>query len=153
MEIKASLFHSTIVPALLYGAECWSTTKADEEKFAVTQRSMERRICKISLRDHISNTELRRRSGSVDIVQELYKRKRVWAGHVARLRDNRWTSRLTDWIPLDRKRPLGRPKTRWADPMVKMFGQQWKRRAQDRNEWIKVDLRGWRNTRGQVGYR
>ncbi|XGW14747.1 hypothetical protein V3C99_000764, partial [Haemonchus contortus] len=82
MKLKASLFHSTVIPAVLYGAECWSSTKADEEKFAVMQRSMERRICKVSLREHITNTELRRRSGLVDVVQEMYKRKREWAGHV-----------------------------------------------------------------------
>ncbi|XGW03493.1 hypothetical protein V3C99_015015, partial [Haemonchus contortus] len=36
---------------------------------------------------------------------------------------------------------------------VNMLGQQWKRRAQDRNGWLKVDLREWRSSRGQVGYR
>ncbi|VDM38828.1 unnamed protein product [Toxocara canis] len=151
MKMEADLFHSTIVPALLYGAECWPITKAVEDKLSVTQRSMERRICKISLRDHVTSDEIRRRTGFTDVVQEIYKRKREWAGHVVRIRDNRWTTRLTCWDPLDRKRPRVRPKTRWADPMVKLFGQRWMRRAQERKSWSEVDLRGWRMPRGRVG--
>uniref|UniRef100_A0A7I4XXT6 Reverse transcriptase domain-containing protein n=1 Tax=Haemonchus contortus TaxID=6289 RepID=A0A7I4XXT6_HAECO len=38
MKLKGSLFHSTVIPALLYGAECWASTKADEEIFGVMQR-------------------------------------------------------------------------------------------------------------------
>ncbi|VDM41469.1 unnamed protein product [Toxocara canis] len=123
---------------------------------------MERRICKISLHDHVTSDEIRRRTGFTDVVQEMYKRKREWAGHAARIRDNRWTTRLTCWEwttrltcwdPLDRKRPRGRPKTRWADPMVKLFGQRWMRRAQDWDSWSEVDLRGWRMPRGRVGSR
>uniref|UniRef100_A0A7I4YGZ8 Reverse transcriptase domain-containing protein n=1 Tax=Haemonchus contortus TaxID=6289 RepID=A0A7I4YGZ8_HAECO len=57
MKLKASLFHSTVIPAMLYGAKCWSSTKADEEKFAVMQRSMERRICKVSLRSQTQSCE------------------------------------------------------------------------------------------------
>ncbi|KHN70981.1 Putative uncharacterized transposon-derived protein F52C9.6, partial [Toxocara canis] len=126
---------------------------AVEDKLSVTQRSVERRICKISLRDHVTSDEIRRRTGFTDVVQEMYKGKREWASHVARIRDNRWTTRLTCWDPLDRKRPRGRPKTRWADAMVKLFGQRWMRRAQDRKSWSEVDLRGWRMPRGRVGSR
>ncbi|VDM37564.1 unnamed protein product [Toxocara canis] len=153
MKIKADLFHSTILPALLYGLDCWPITKAVEDKLSVTQRSVERRICKISLRDQVTSDEIRRRTGFTDVVQEIYKRKQKWAGHVARIRDNRWTTRLTCWDPLDPKRPRGRPKTRWAGPMVKLLGQLWMRRAQDWKSWSEVDLRGWRKPRGGVGSR
>ncbi|KHN87357.1 Putative uncharacterized transposon-derived protein F52C9.6, partial [Toxocara canis] len=153
MKIKAELFHSTIVPILLYGAECWPINKAVEDKLSVTQRSMERRIRKISLRDHVTSVEILPRTGFTDVVQEMFKRKRECAGHVAHIRDNRWTSRLICWDPLDRKRPRGRLKTRWADPMVKVFGRRWMQRAQDQKSWSEVDLRGWRMPRGRVGSR
>uniref|UniRef100_A0A7I5EE82 Uncharacterized protein n=1 Tax=Haemonchus contortus TaxID=6289 RepID=A0A7I5EE82_HAECO len=48
----------------------------------------------------------------------MYKRKREWVGHVARLKDNQWTFRLTNRVPLDHKRAPRRPELRWADPMV-----------------------------------
>ena len=82
MATKVALFNSMVLPAMLYGAECWPTTKSEEEKLAITQRAMERRMCKVSLRDHISSAEIRRRTKCVDIVQALYNKKRDWAGHV-----------------------------------------------------------------------
>ena len=27
----------------------------------------------------------------------------IWAGHVARMKDNRWTSRIIDWYPRETK--------------------------------------------------
>ena len=46
---------------------------------------------------------------------EVIERKRLrWAGHVARRTDDRWTIRITEWLPRDQKRPIGRPATRWS---------------------------------------
>ena len=137
---------------MLYACETWATTKNDEEKFAVTERAMERRMCGVTMRDKISNEELRQRTGMHDVVGEMYAAKRRWAGHVARQQDNRWTSRLTNWLPRDHKRPLGRPRTRWDEPMVILFGQRWKQKAQERIFWRSVDLRSARCLqRRQVG--
>ena len=160
MEIRRNLFNSTVLPAMTYAAECWSVTKADEEGLLITERAMERMLCKISRRDHVPNEEIRRRTEVKDVIRTAYDSKRRWAGHVARLSDDRWTSRITTWTPYDQKRPLGRPKTRWADPMTKKYGETWMRRAKDRSEWHEIDLRNWRNsvretlrTRRQIGYR
>lgn len=57
--LKATLFNCTVLSAVLYGTECWPTTKAEEDKMAVTQRAMERRMCKILLREHITSAEIR----------------------------------------------------------------------------------------------
>ena len=46
---------------------------------------------------------------------EQVRRKWSWAGHVSRIRDNRWTPRVTTWKPYERKRPGGRPAIRWRD--------------------------------------
>ena len=141
MNIRANIFNASVLPAMLYACETWSTTKSEEEKLAVTQRAMERRMCGVSIRDRISNKELRQRSGLRDVVSGMYEAKRRWAGHIVRLNDNRWTYRLTNWLPRDRKRPLGRPSNRWDRPMVKLFGQRWKQKAYDRVFWRSVDLR------------
>ena len=141
MNIRANIFNTTVLPAMLYAAETWSTTKSEEEKLAVTQRAMERRMCGVSIRDRISNKELRQRSGLRDVVNGMYEAKRRWAGHIVRMNDNRWTYRLTNWLPRDRKRPVGRPSNRWDRPMVKLFGQRWKQKAYDRVFWRSVDLR------------
>ena len=40
-----------------------------------------------------------------DIVHVIKARKWTLAGHVTRLQDNRWTSKVTDWRPMDGSRP------------------------------------------------
>ena len=57
-RLQTHLFNTTVLPALLYGSETWSLTKADEQKLAVTERAMERRMLKVTRRDQISNERL-----------------------------------------------------------------------------------------------
>ena len=38
-----------------------------------------------------------------DIMHAVKARKRTWTGHITRLKDNRWTSQVTDWIVVDQE--------------------------------------------------
>ena len=143
-QIRSRVFDSHVLPAMTYASETWNTTKSEEERLAVTQRAMERAMCKVSIMDKIPALEIRRRTGVKDVIDAIYIMKRRWAGHVARLTDNRWTARVTDWYPRGVKRPAGRPPTRWSDPMVKMYGQRWRTIAKDRKKWKKCVLQQWR---------
>ena len=64
-------------------------------------------------------------SGVKDIVVATRENKLRYAGHVARLRDDRWSSIIKNWPPRERKRPVGRPPLRWREYMVKVVGQNW----------------------------
>ncbi|GFN90689.1 endonuclease-reverse transcriptase [Plakobranchus ocellatus] len=79
--------------------------------------------------------EIRKRTQLQDIVDFVAKQKWKWAGHVARLKDNRWTLRVTEWQPRNGKRSRGRQARRWRDDIVKKKGNTWCRDARDRNEW------------------
>ena len=71
-----------------------------------------------------------------DIIHVIKARKWTWVGHVARLQDNRWTSKVTDWRPMDGSRPRGRPSKRWRDKMDDFWrSAKWKQKAQDRLSW------------------
>uniref|UniRef100_A0A914UST4 Reverse transcriptase domain-containing protein n=1 Tax=Plectus sambesii TaxID=2011161 RepID=A0A914UST4_9BILA len=131
-KLRAHLFNSTVLPALIYGSETWSLTKKDAEKLAVTERAMERRLLKISLHDRIPNKRVRELSKVKDVVNAATRSKLRWAGHIARYTDGRWTSSVTEWFPRDVKRTRGRPATRWEDSIAKEFGRQWRRGACDR---------------------
>ena len=60
-----------------------------------------------------------------DIIQVVKQLKWRWAGHVARMNDNRWTKRLTDWHPYNEKRSRKRPDTRQKDEIEKFAGVAW----------------------------
>ena len=59
----------------------------------------ERIMIGVTLKDRKSTEWIRKQSGLTDIIRSIRESKHRWAGHVARRRDNRWTIRITEWIP------------------------------------------------------
>ena len=80
---------------MTYGSETWALTTAQMDALAVAQRKMERIMLGITLRDQRHNTWIRQQTGVTDITDHIRQPKHRWAGHVARLQDNRWTIRAT----------------------------------------------------------
>ena len=60
------------------------------------------------------------------------------AGHVARMKNDRWAKITTEWIPRERSRGRGKPKRRQRDEIEEKIGATWMQRAQDRVEWRKL---------------
>lgn len=56
------------------------------------------------------------------------------AGHLARIKDGRWTKRITEWKPKEIKRRPGRPPTTWTDNLNLIAGK-WLLKPQDRRNW------------------
>ena len=69
-----------------------------------------------------------------------------WTGHTNRLKDDRWTSRVTTWRPYDKKRRQLSPAKRWGDDLDKYWSDTiilWQRTAQYR-QWRGNDFStGW----------
>lgn len=136
--LKRKVFDQCVLPVLTYGAETLTLTKTSANKIRTTQRAMERSMLGLTLRDRITNTELRRRSGVTDAIERISTLKWNWAGHVARTKDNRWTKRVLEWRPRqDAFRNRGRPPTRWTDDL-KRIHQNWMQAAQDRDLWREI---------------
>lgn len=95
---------------------------------------MERGMIGLTLRDRIRNEEVRRITGVQDIIERIARLKWNWAGHVARLRDGRWTKKIIEWRPRADKRNRGRPPSRWTDDLKKI-STNWIEAAQNRQEW------------------
>ena len=88
----------------------------------VCQRKMEREMSGLKRIDRIPNSTSRERTKVDDILKVITKAKRKWAGHVARINDNRWTVRCTEWQVRYLVISRGRPRRRWHDGI-----QQWQR--------------------------
>ncbi|KAJ4439147.1 hypothetical protein ANN_15104 [Periplaneta americana] len=65
--------------------------------------------------DRISNESLSQMASTTNFTQRANKLKWKWGGHIARMKDERWTYRATMWDPRTGDRHRGRPRKRWAD--------------------------------------
>ena len=79
---------------------------------------------------------------SSNIVRVIKSRRMRWAGHVARMDEERGVYRVLVGKPEER-RPLGRPRQRWVD--IRMDLQEvecgymdWIGLAQDRDRWRRL---------------
>jgi transcription termination factor 2 len=89
---------------------------------------------------NLHNDELHSLYSSLNIVRGIKSRRMRWAGHVARMGEDRGVYRVLVGRPQG-KRPLGRPRRRWKDNIkidlreIGMDGANWIRLAQDRVQW------------------
>jgi hypothetical protein len=87
----------------------------------------------------LHNEELRDLYSSPSTTR-IIKLKTRWAGHVARIGEERNANRLLLGNP-EGRRPLGRPRRRWMNNIKKDLGEvgwgdvNWIGLAQDRNRW------------------
>jgi hypothetical protein len=130
--LKKKIYNQCVIPAMTYGCETWKLTKHTENLLRIAQRAMERAMLGITLRDRKRSTWIRAKTRVKDIIQVIKQQKWRWAGHIARMRDNRWTKRITDWCPYSNKRSKKRPDTRWRDEIEKFAGKTWQRIVQNR---------------------
>ena len=138
MKIKRKVFNEYILPVMTYGSETWALSKSMETMLAVAQRKMERIMIGITLRDRRRNTWIRQQTKVTDVIATIRRSKHRWAGHISKLKDNRWTIRTTEWTPRDWRRPRGRPKERWHDDLIRHLGPRWPQLARDRVRWRDV---------------
>jgi hypothetical protein len=91
----------------------------------------------------LHNEELHNLYSSPDIIRQVMSRRMWWAGHVARMREERKVYKVLVGKP-EGKRPLGRPRRRWEDGIrmdlreIGLEGMDWSRLVQDRDRWRAV---------------
>jgi len=97
-EIK--IYRTTILPVVLYGCETWSLTLGEERKLSVFENMVLRRIFG-PRRDEVTgewrrlhNGELYDLYSSPNIVRVIKSRRMRWAGHVARMYEDRGAYRV-----------------------------------------------------------
>ena len=68
-KLKVKLYMTVIRPVLLYGAECWTVGKKEEQILEKTEMRMLRRIKGVILRDKVKCVDIRNELG-VNSIQE-----------------------------------------------------------------------------------
>jgi hypothetical protein len=91
----------------------------------------------------LHNEELHNLYSSSDINRQVNSRRMRWAGHVARMGEERKVYKVLVRKPVGR-RPLGRPRRGWEDGIridlreTGFGGVDWIRLSQDRDRWRAV---------------
>jgi hypothetical protein len=91
----------------------------------------------------LHNEELHNLYSSPDIIRQVKTWRMRWAGHVARMGEERKVYKVLVGKP-EGKRPLGRPRRRWEDGVRMDLGEiglgdvEWIRLAQGRDGWRAV---------------
>ena len=109
----------------------WSLTKYQKEKLAVAQRSMERLMLNITWKDKIRNEVVRSKMQEKDVIKNVQNMKGQWAGHLARINNNKWAKKTMEKTPREGSRMKGRPKRRWRDDIKEKARRMWTQVAQD----------------------
>ena len=147
-NLKIKIYRTIMLPVVLYGCETWSLTLREERKLRVFDNMVLRIFG--PRRDEVTgewrrlhNEELYDLYSSPNIVRVIKSRRMRWAGHVARMGEERVVYRVLVGKP-EGKRPQGRPRRRWVDN-IRMDLQEvgcgymdWIGLAQDRDSWRKL---------------
>ena len=112
LKTKLKLFNSIIISVLIYGCETWKGLKEVENRLRVFESNCLRKILKIQWYEHISEEEVRRRSGQKSVILEMGLRRWRYYGHALRMESGRLPKQVMSWTPDGSRRP-GRPKDTW----------------------------------------
>uniref|UniRef100_A0A8R1HVD3 Reverse transcriptase domain-containing protein n=1 Tax=Caenorhabditis japonica TaxID=281687 RepID=A0A8R1HVD3_CAEJA len=107
-KIRNRLLTTTVIPAMTYGCETWISKESDTKRL---QRA-------------VSNMFEIAGCDPPDMEKQVLRRKLKWAGHVSRMKYDRWAKILSEWDPRGSARPRGCPPKRWADDItdsIKIF--------------------------------
>ena len=109
-KTKVKILKSNVVSVLLYGCESWRMTRGDEQKLDVVFHRWLRRILRIDWTMHVTNEEVRRRAGVVELLSQTVRRRR-WSfiGHTLRRDRKDLAKTALTWTP-EGRRKRGRPK-------------------------------------------
>jgi hypothetical protein len=148
-NVKVKIYKTIILPVVLYGCETWSLTLREEHRLRVFENRVLRRIFGPK-RDEVTgewrklhSEELHNLYSSPDIFRQGKSRRMRWAGHVARMEEERKLYKVLVGKP-EGKRPLGSPRRRWEDGIrmdfteIGLGGVDWIRLSQDRDWWRAV---------------
>ena len=110
-KLKIKLYMTVIRPVLLYGAECWTVRKKEEQILEKTEMRMLRRIKGVTLRDSVKSVDIRKELGVSSIQEKVREMRLRWNGPMQRMEENEVIAVGDMRVP--GKRPRGRPRGRW----------------------------------------
>ena len=98
--MKRQVYNSCVLLATAFGAVTWALTTQANTKPATAHSKVERSMS-TSHTGAQRNIWIREKTKFTDchVIEHIIRRNWIWAGHVSRIPDNRWTFGITTWKP------------------------------------------------------
>lgn len=146
LKVKGQIYSSLVLSVLLYGSETWALREDLAQRLRSFHHRCARTMCRVTMahtiRCKIKTSSLLERLG-IQTVENYYHRRLLrWAGHVARMDENRMPRKLiTGWVA--HPRPRGCPYMTWGRTLKKALKCNqidpdfaiWSKQAQNRGQW------------------
>ena len=135
---KVRVYEAVVISSLLYGSEAWTIYKRQVKKLDAFHMRCLRKICGISWRDHVTNTEVLSRCNTTGIEARIMRNQLGWAGHLVRMEDSRIPKAIFFGQLRDGRRKRGRPLLRYKDVIKRHLANtdivttSWENKAKDR---------------------
>jgi hypothetical protein len=148
-NVKVKIYKTIILPIVLYGCETWTLALREEHRLRVFENSILREMFGPKMDEvtgewrKLHSEELHNLYSSPDIIRQVKSRRVRWAGHLARMGEERKVYKVLVGKP-EGRRPLGRPRRKWEDGVrmdlseIGLGGVDWIRLAQDKDWWRAV---------------
>ena len=145
---KLDVYGACVISVLTYACETWTLYAHQERRLNSFHLRCLRRILDISWEQHIPDTEVLRRAGTLSMHAILQQRRLRWLGHVHRMAPNRLPRAILYGELEQGTRLPGRPLLRYKDLCKRDLQDaavditQWEGQANDRNEWRQLIRQG-----------
>ena len=138
-KTKLQLFNAIVMTVLLYCCESWKGLRDVELRVRRFESNCLRKIMNIRWFEHISEEQVRERSGQKSVTEKIRYNRWRWYGHVLRMPESRLPKQALNWTPVGARRP-GRPKDTWRrtiarDRRERNIDVDVEELAQHRGEW------------------
>ena len=87
LQTKIRILEATVMKLVKYGSEAWALQKAEENLLDVFQSNYLLILLGTRLTDHISNSMLYEKCGSIPLSRAIMKEKLRWLGHIPQMKD------------------------------------------------------------------
>ena len=141
VKTKIAVYKAVVMSALLYGCESWTLYKGQVLRLEQFHLRCLRKIMGITWQDRIPNTTILRRAGLDGIEAYIMRSQLRWAGHVARMPDDRLPKQIFFSELSEGDRVPGRPFLRFKDKLKESLKRcdidpsSWPDLAADRTAW------------------
>ena len=145
---KLKVYSAVVLTTLLFACESWTVYRRHARQLNRFHMTCLRRILKIKWQDKVPDTEVLSKANQQSVHTLLMRAQVRWAGHIARMPDERIPKQLLYGELSDGKRSVGGQKKRFKDTLkasLKSFSidiSTWDKVAVDRSTWRNLMYKG-----------